>query len=74
METKVFSDENSTFFSDLGYNLLITKRFRSEISTRAGNLTTQIQECVDILKKLHPQGSFAHISSQGSVSNQDNRA
>jgi hypothetical protein len=39
IEKNVFTDEKSTFFSELGYNPLITRRYMTEVSKRVGGLT-----------------------------------
>jgi hypothetical protein len=39
IEKNLFTDEKSTFFSELGYNTLLTRRYMTEVSKRIGGLT-----------------------------------
>lgn len=67
IDSNVFTDENTKFFSDLGYNPLLTKRFRVEISAKVAIITSEIRECTSLIKKLPPQSSTSNISLENSV-------
>ena len=65
IESNAFTNENS----DLGYNHLLTKRFRAEIFKKGPTLTSVLEECSSTMKKP-PQGSSNNIPPKSFVFNE----